>query len=385
MAGVVFSHPHPGLGDLILRLPPTEVDWTYNVNISTTDTYAGQIMQILSINFDKFVIRGQFGKEGAHGRKRSTAGRTEVRSVGEFRDYQTTERLGVGLSQMTEWFVQYFAIASQGGDSQIGGHYNVDPVTVKYQGSLAVEYDDGKQDGTWKVYPVSFPSYRRSNQNFAPEWQIECEVHEADSTVKNATQAEIIERLSGTTGILRQGVGYRVSNEFSDPLGKYLYAGTQQLDLASLKAKIKESSKKVNEEATKMYDHLRNMLPALNDEDLDYLLVAGASGPALREETPGQNYFLGGAGGSGATGGGTDQSPGVPPAKYKDAIAAQAQLRTVRPGTVPDGAVPADPNKQYFAQWVHDQAIEHDDHGRAYITVKYRDPPGNGNTIPVYI
>src|SRR5687768_5528619 len=69
---VVFSYTHTGLPDkprrtLRLRHNPYEVNWTYNLNTQTYPTYAGEVIQVLSVNIDKLTIQGQLGKEGPFG------------------------------------------------------------------------------------------------------------------------------------------------------------------------------------------------------------------------------------------------------------------------------------------------------------------------------
>lgn len=65
MAGVQFTHD---IGTLNLRLPPTQVEWDYKMNTQTFQTYAGEVVQVLGITFNKVTFTGKFGREGAHGK-----------------------------------------------------------------------------------------------------------------------------------------------------------------------------------------------------------------------------------------------------------------------------------------------------------------------------
>jgi hypothetical protein len=282
MAGVIISHKH--VGTLNLRLPPTSVEWTYNMNTSTTDTYAGQVVQILSINFDRLTIVGRFGKEGAFGRELED-GKYEPRGVDELRDWRTTARYGVGLHQMHEWFQNYFAIASQGNEDD---RYVQEPVTIVYSGRLDVDVDDGIEE-RWTVYPVSFPSFRRSNQDFAPEWRVECEIDEAPAIVENAQIQDEIERL-------RQGLGYTPSNRFSDPLGQYLPRdfGTSQFSAAQRAELLKRAKTQLQSSLDDKWQSYMDMLPAYTDQDLENLILMNGSLPAITvaKTTPGASIAL---------------------------------------------------------------------------------------------
>lgn len=258
MAGVLFSHPT--VGKLSLRLAPTSVEWTYNLNTSTTPTYAGEVVQILSVNFDQFIMQGRFGKEGPHGRNLVSKDRYEPRPIGEYRDYTNTGKYAIGLSQMTEYFRDYFAIASQGNDAHAVGHYDQAPMTITYDGSSDIE------DGSWVVYPVSFPSYRRSNVDFAPEWQVVCEVEEPDYKIKTHAMTQELSNL-------RSYVGYFPQNRFSDPFGQYDPFTTPTKE-AVKRAITQAQISAVEDSIVDIYQH---MMPAYNENDVEMLL--NSSGP----------------------------------------------------------------------------------------------------------
>lgn len=195
---------------LDLRLNPTQVNWNYNMNTNIIDTYGGQVVQILSVNIDELIIKGQFGREGVFGAKdvkKEFIDRTRfkfpfdgVAPKDKSEQWDNTEgRLGVGLTQMTTYFREYFARSSQGGDSQASGNSFIEtPMSLDYMNRHWPE-----------VVPIQFPSYKRSKENFAPEWQITFKVIEADSNVSYTQKVDAIARL-------QKGIGFRDKNPYSE-------------------------------------------------------------------------------------------------------------------------------------------------------------------------
>jgi len=269
MAGVVFSHPNPSVGTLNIRLAPTQVDWSYELNTTTQNTYAGQVVQLLSINFDKFTIMGQFGREGPWGRG-IVNGRYLPRKVSDRADYRGgSGPYRVGLTQMTEYFRRYFAVASQGRDARAQGHFDEKPMRVTYQGALDIDVDDGIKDGDWLIYPVSFPSYRRSNEDFAPEWRVEGQVVEADSNIERVSMEAEINKL-------REAVGFTHFNPYSDPFAPTGVNPKTNLTPKRLEQLYKQARKDALENALERVDHYHTIIPEYTDEALEELLYYGS-------------------------------------------------------------------------------------------------------------
>ena len=275
MAGIKFNHKST-VGVLELRLPPTLIEWTYNLNTNTTPTYAGEVVQILSINFDKLIIEGQFGKEGPHGANlestqatiRSSDVKIISRPIDEHKDFKSKGPYAIGLTQLTEYFRSYFAVASQGHDRSFSGAYNEHPMEISYQGTLDIE------ESKWLGYPTSFPSYKRSNENFAPIWHIEFEIFEEPKKIRTQIMKTEIERL-------RSGVGYQPNNKFSDPLGGWLppdFATRTKEERANLLASF---AAQLSSSVDHIFDHYLDMLPAYTDDDLNELIFGLASKPAI--------------------------------------------------------------------------------------------------------
>lgn len=261
MAGITFSHPEIGM--LSLRLPPKEVDWTYNLNTSTTNTYAGQVVQILSVNFETLTIVGQFGKEGRDDYTRTTSAlvRKQIANKNVFGKY------GPGLAQMTEWFKEYFAIASQGVNGS--DNYNEQPVTIIYQGASNIAVDTGKSESKWLVYPINFPSYKIANDNFAPEWRVEAQIYEAPSDISTEEIDAAIKRLS-------YDPLYQPGNKFSDPY---------PLGPNPIPKELQEAAKAAFEASKQRVDLFWEQLPALTETDILNLLKNGSSRPETNKNS----------------------------------------------------------------------------------------------------
>lgn len=304
MAGTNFSHPE--IGTLPIRFAPTSVEWDFNLVTNTVPTYAGEVVQVLAINFNRLTIEGQFGKEGVWGAVQS-GGKLNKRPVSEYRDFKRAGTLGIGLTQMTEFFQRYFAIASQGHDARVEGHYNQQPMTLTYDGAsdIGIELDRGE---SWQVYPVNFPSYSRSVEDFAPKWRVECQIHEAPASISTVTQKDVVSQLNSTDkDAFRPGVGYRPFNPFSDPFEGTAGFSRNARDFDNLSpsqrlALLSEARKEANENADKLYDKWRSMLPAYDDDTLNRLILIGGSMPSLDDETtktPTKTPIKGNHGGSG--------------------------------------------------------------------------------------
>lgn len=266
MAGVVFTHASAGTH--VLRLPPTQVNWSFTLNTHTQNTYAGQVVQLLSINFDKLVLEGQFGKEGP-----------------------------AGIRNMTNYFRKYFEIASQGTGSGMSA-YDESPMQIKYEGGLGIEVDEGRTEFSWLGYPVAFPSYSRANDEFAPKWKVEFEVQEPSGMVKHA-------EMNNQLLIFRErfaGVGYEPYNRFSDPAIAAIPEGE-----AITAARIRGEMSKLNQDISEVFDHYADLLPAYKPDDIEELIHLGASVPsAFRGAYKRAPQGTGGTPTSGRIGGGTN-------------------------------------------------------------------------------
>lgn len=248
MAGISFSYEYVGqagrdrVETLPLRLEPNSISWDYNLNTNIVNTIGGQIIQVLSVNIDTLVIEGQIGKEGPFGLNENLTRKSP--------DQQWDNRsgtYGVGLTQMTEFFRNYFARSSQGGDAHAPGRYQYLPMKVSYHPARE-----------WEVIPTSFPSFRRSLENFAPEWRIEFAVVTSDAEVQKIAYQMAMDRLM-------DGIGYHARNPFSDPLA-------DDVDPTA-----------AGEILSQIASNFREMVPGFSRGELENMIWQGISVPAVTE------------------------------------------------------------------------------------------------------
>jgi len=293
---ISFSVPgQTTLKPLYLRLDPTSVNWNYNMNYNIVDTYGGQVVQILSINFDKLILEGRFGREGPWGielvdgswkprphHTHDPISGTKKKYAGEAYDYNVfkggateANMLKIGISQMTEWFRQYFNMASQGYDSVSSAHYLQNPILLKY-GSVGIgEYifPDQALAGTstirernWTVYPTDFPSFSRANEEYAPQWQITFEVEEADYNIQYDQTMKAMERI-------KAGVGYT-------PLNPFVYAAA-----ATISKNVEEDLTKIRSVSNTRWNQISNQYETNVDSVAqDFLNVIGNTDPQTLAE-----------------------------------------------------------------------------------------------------
>lgn len=263
MEGITFSHP--SVGTLHLRFAPKEVNWSYNLNTSETNTYAGQVVQILSVNFESLTITGQFGNESKDDYNLSGIAWTRKAPAMANR----FGRFGPGLAQMTEWFKGYFAVASQGVGTD---NYNEQPITIQYAYASDIAVDEKMSESKWLVYPTSFPSYRIANDNFAPEWKVECQVYQAPDVLVDQAKQESIERLAYEPL-------YQPGSKFSDPVP--VINGAKMTP-----EELKKAAKDAYQALYDNTDRFWQQLPAYTEEDILSLLKNGFSAPATVPSTP---------------------------------------------------------------------------------------------------
>jgi len=263
--GCTFSHPE--LPTLYVAYAPVEVDWTYNLITMETNTYAGQVVQVLGVNFDRFTISGRFGRDGYEDYQANTKDSAatamwwERKNAPSFKDSK-------GLTQMWTWFRSYMSIASQGissGGSLAYEHYDQQPVTITYEGASHTPVDDNKSETTWRVYPINFPSFRIANDNFAPEWRVECQVYEAPRSLGPQIMQEAIKRLAYEPI-------YTPGNKFSDP---------NPHDPRDSQKKINQAALDAYESTLAAADFFMLNLPNFPPEDLSQMIIQGYSMPNI--------------------------------------------------------------------------------------------------------
>lgn len=266
----MITFEHSQLKSLTLRLNPTKVEWTYNLNTKVEQTYGGQVIQILSINFDQLILEGRFGKEGPHGKVTKNQKLVDTNSS-QLWEYGSNGIYATGLTQMTSFFQDFFQIASQGNDQHInpGLHYDQEPMIVTYGGSLDDNaFPSGERQ--WKVYPIDFPSYSRALEEFAPQWRVVFEIEQEDYDIKVAT-------LEYELNNFRHNIGYQQYWEFSDPIFNFLKLNGQ----AITQKNVTQAEKQYNDVVTKEFGDINEWLSELSSSDYTSLILNGGSAPFI--------------------------------------------------------------------------------------------------------
>lgn len=287
---VQFSYVHPtaGVKMLNLRLNPNSVDWTYELNTNVVNTYGGQVVQILGLKLGQLNIEGQFGREGPWGLKKvkdEYVRRRGTKMTGwapkdpdEQLDYSDDGLYGIGLTEMLQFFRDYFSASTQGGSSSISGRYIQAPMTLAYDDiHIAAATNDADQPtwsewnatpGTWMIIPVDFPSYKRSNENFAPEWKVTAEIVQAPLHLMENTIEKSIARLHAA-------IGFKPLSPWNAPL-------EERQAVEAIKSKI---------------TIWHQMLPNFANADLTNLFYQAVSTPNVDIEVPEDDEDFGVGGG----------------------------------------------------------------------------------------
>lgn len=218
---VQFTYNHStGTRTLNLRLNLNGINWSYELNTNVIDTFGGQVIQILGISLGELVIQGQFGREGPWGLKQAKGEFVRRRGVNmtgiapkdpdEQFDYTDDYQFGIGLTQMMNFFREYFQISTQGGSITSPGRFAQIPMTLSYDNdNIAALTNDadlpdftgwGASYGTWLIIPTEFPSYHRANELFAPEWQVTAQIVQVPLALRENVVQKAISRLHAAIG-----------------------------------------------------------------------------------------------------------------------------------------------------------------------------------------
>lgn len=289
-----------------LRTSPYNVNWTYNINTATYDTYGGQVVQILSVNVDDLIIDGQIGREGPFGvRKNGRRTKEDPRWGGRIpsggwitndqnQQWNPTSSEFPGLYQMSTYFAEYFSASSQGGIPKDPGKFIQIPMTITYDAgpypsaASKAEAFNQTQVRQWKAFPNNFPAFARSNEEFAPLWKLEFSVYQADPQIAHAAKNDAIKALSR----IRGGIGWEAENPWIDP-------AANPKDPPGLVTK-------------KLVSEFKNFLPKITEGDLKTMIWNGISMPAVIDDVPLNKVFETFGGDQGST---HQSNPTVPKTK----------------------------------------------------------------------
>lgn len=251
----LIEFEHRDCGTLRVYAGMDEVAWGYSLNTAQWDTYAGQVVQILSCYVEDLTLTG---------------------TLQSYADLET----------VATFFLHYFQVASQGDQKNpIPGQdsYNQEPMTMRYS----------HRDWEFQIMPKSFPGFRLGREVVAPPWQLQAFMVDTEGDVEELSdlilkEIEIRSHLDTEdktldTNFGLQGVIQFVDeNPFSDP---FTDKGTDFQN--------KTLADRADEIAT-WYNHL---LPAYANGDFDALTGLLGSKPAFGNTSPSTNKTTKTAGG----------------------------------------------------------------------------------------
>jgi hypothetical protein len=186
----LIEFEHRECGTLRVYTGMDEIGWGYSLNVADWDTYAGQVVQILSCYVEDVTISG-------------------------------TLQSYADLEVLTTYFLTYFQVASQGDRvNPIPGKtsYNQEPMTMRY----------AHRGWEFKIMPTSLPGFRIGREVVAPEWRVQAHMVDDEGDVEDLgdlilKEVEIRAHLDtedgsldtnfGLTGVIR----FVDENPFSDP------------------------------------------------------------------------------------------------------------------------------------------------------------------------
>lgn len=194
---------------ITLYLSPNNVSWDYMLRTHIIDTYGGQVVQILGVSVENLTIQGFFGSEGMWGYNlvNSSNGADTIGSS-RFNDGDSTEdwkeegkKLQNGLYQFSQWFKSYFYTITQ------QGNFNKSNMIFKYP----------HMGWEWHIRPLSLPKVRFANDEFAPQWELQCDFIE---DFQGTFTQQVTESAKTQVSSFRNGVGFSEFIEWSEPVYK---------------------------------------------------------------------------------------------------------------------------------------------------------------------
>lgn len=173
MPTVRFTHPSLDT-DLVIETGANEITWGYNLNTVSYPTYAGEVVQVLSVNIDDLEI------------------------VGEVKSYTKME-------EIFRWFLLYMQKATQGNG---GDAYIEYPVKMEYP----------HRGWTMFIKPKSLPALRYGRDVVIPSWQVSAHVEDPDPEQRTlAIDHAINGDVENWKARVSANIGFRQASPFSDP------------------------------------------------------------------------------------------------------------------------------------------------------------------------
>lgn len=134
-----FQHPY--IGTLFTENGIDNAAWAYGLNTATFPTYAGEVVQILSVYIDSLTLTG-------------------------------TVATYAQMEQIYRYFSRFLQIETQGTNSTssnndgstTGGAYNMVPIKFTY----------GVRNWKFSIIPMTVPGFHLGYDVIAPTWEIQC-------------------------------------------------------------------------------------------------------------------------------------------------------------------------------------------------------------------
>lgn len=243
---------HPDLDPPLIKLPlaPGGVTWTYNLKYNITDTYGGQVVQLLGVSVNDLTITGNFGSEDMWGWKKKNGAIDIAARFGETQRRWINDNPNVanGMVHLAEWFYKYFGIVSQGTNIKKGfERYNEHHMIFTYPAR------------DWKIgiRPNEFPQVRFANDEIAPSWTVTGDFVETEET-NRAFISDVTKIARDQLNELKTGIGFKRQNPFSEFL-------PNKINIA--------------EYADQFIDNFQDTVLNFTDSDVEELIFQGFSRP----------------------------------------------------------------------------------------------------------
>jgi hypothetical protein len=171
---IVFTHPNIA-ESLVITTGANRISWAYNLVTQAYPTYAGEVVQVLSVNIDNLEITG------------------DVRSYKE-------------MEKIYRWFLLYLQKATQGNNQDA---YVSQPVKMEYP----------HRGWTLFIKPIALPGMRYGRDVVIPTWTMTAHVEDPDPeqralTIDHAINGDV----ENFKARVSANIGFRQANPFSDPL-----------------------------------------------------------------------------------------------------------------------------------------------------------------------
>lgn len=242
MPSVVFTHPNPQVGRLVIDTGLDGAEWGYGLNTATFPTYGGEVVQILSVYIDDLTLMG---------------------TVSTYRQ----------LEAIYSYFAAYLQVATQGKNptpstdvSSSSSSYNLFPVYFSYP----------ERNWNFRVIPKALPGFRKGRDVVAPTWQLSAHVIDDSpdlDLIKDGIKAlETQKLIDGSTLTLNGEISPRSGNPDTDPFQTFDQGQSQQAQAIQ-----------------KYSDYYNSLIPSYSSGDFSALVGGVGSQPAFGQTSLGTN------------------------------------------------------------------------------------------------